>query len=63
MNGIFISHSTKDRELVEQIVELLQLGMGVEPSKIFCTSLEGTLPTGEDFKGTLRIFDGGISDL
>ena len=31
--------STKDRELVEQIVELLQLGMGVEFPKIFCTSL------------------------
>ena len=59
MNGIFISHSTKDRELVEQIVELRQLGMGVEPSKIFCTSLEGTLPTGEDF---IKIIKDNVKD-
>lgn len=49
MNGIFISHSTKNKELVERIVALLQLGMGVESSKIFCTSLNGTLPTGKNF--------------
>lgn len=54
MNGIFISHSTKDRELVEHIVELLQLGMGMEHHKIFCTSLDGTLPTGEDFIKIIR---------
>lgn len=49
MNGIFISHSTKNSALVERIVELLQSGMGIERSKIFCTSLNGTLPTGKNF--------------
>lgn len=59
MNGIFISHSTKDRKFVEQIVEFLQLGMGVELRKIFCTSLYGTLPTGEDF---IKIIKNNVKD-
>ena len=37
MKGIFISHSTKNGELVEQFVEFLKLGMGIENSRIFCT--------------------------
>ena len=49
MNGIFISHSTKNKELVERLVEFLRSGMGIENSKIFCTSINGTLPTGKDF--------------
>ena len=49
MNGIFISHSTKNKELVERQVEFLRSGMGIENSKIFCTSINGTLPTGKDF--------------
>lgn len=39
MNGIFISHSTKNKKLVEQVMELLQLGMGIGRNHIFCTSL------------------------
>ena len=49
MKGIFISHSTKNGELVEQFVEFLKLGMGIENSRIFCTSENGTLPTGRHF--------------
>lgn len=54
MKGIFISHSTKNKELVEQLVELLKLGMGVDNSKIFCTQLKGTLPTGKDFVSKIK---------
>ena len=39
----------KNKELVERLVEFLRSGMGIENSKIFCTSLNGTLPTGRDF--------------
>ena len=35
MNGIFISHSTKNKELVERLVEFLGSGMGIENSKYF----------------------------
>lgn len=54
MKGVFISHSTKNRELVEQFVEFLKLGMGVENSRIFCTSENGTLPTGRNFVEIIR---------
>lgn len=49
MSKIFISHSSKDSELVQRFVELLQLGMGCSARDIFCTSLYGTLPPGEPF--------------
>lgn len=54
MAKIFISHSTKNRELVESFLEFLQLGMGVDRSDIFCTSYHGELKTGEDFVETIR---------
>ncbi len=54
MKGIFISHCTKNKELVEQVLELLQLGMGIENRKIFCTQINGTLPTGQDFVENIR---------
>ncbi len=54
MKGVFISHSTKNRELTEQVIELLQLGMGIGRDRIFCTSLNGDLCTGEDFITTIK---------
>lgn len=54
MNGIFISHSTKNKELAEQVDELLQLGMGLGREKIFCTSFKETLPTGQDFISMIK---------
>lgn len=54
MEGIFISHSTKNRELVEHVVEFLQTGMGISRENIFCTSLNGALPTGEDFIAEIK---------
>ena len=34
VKGIFISHSTKNRQLVEQFVEFLKLGMGIDNGRI-----------------------------
>lgn len=41
-NGtIFISHSSKDKAIVEEFVdEILQLGMGIDAKRISCTSIE-----------------------
>ena len=41
-NGtIFISHSSKDKTIVEEFVdEILQLGMGIDTERISCTSIE-----------------------
>ena len=54
MKGVFISHSTENRELTKQVIELLQLGMGIGRDRIFCTSLSGDLCTGEDFITTIK---------
>lgn len=54
MNGIFISHSTQNKDLTEQMIELLQSGMGIGRERIFCTSLNGALSTGEDFVRTIK---------
>ena len=49
MEKIFISHSSKDKELVLSFVEFLRLGLNLGRDEIFCTSLSGCLPTGEGF--------------
>ena len=50
MAKIFVSHAVKDKELVEEFVDLLDVGIGIEPSDIFCSSLPGmNIPTGEGF--------------
>lgn len=49
MAKIFISHSSENKELVEMLVDFLQMGMGVNRSDIFCTSIPGNLPTGKAF--------------
>jgi hypothetical protein len=50
MPAIFISHAAKDEQLVEEFVDLLQVGIGVHPDDIFCSSLPGMgIPIGTDF--------------
>lgn len=49
---IFISHSSKDKKIIEQFVdEILQLGMGIPSDSIRCTSIEGmNIPNGEKMR-------------
>ena len=54
MAKIFISHSSKNRELIKTLVEFLQMGMGVSRGEIFCTSYPESLPTGEQFIEAIR---------
>lgn len=50
MARIFISHAVKDKEVVEVFVDLLHLGIGIQPDDIFCSSLPGmNIPTGAEF--------------
>ena len=59
MPRIFVSHAARDEPLVEEFVELLQVGVGIHPDEVFCSSLPGmNIPTGEAFinhiKGQVR---------
>lgn len=50
MARIFVSHAAKDKELVEDLVDLLHVGVGIHPDDIFCSSLPGmNIPTGTAF--------------
>ena len=47
---IFISHAVKDKDLADSLVDLLQTGMDIKSSDIFCSSLEGLgIPSGSNF--------------
>lgn len=54
MSRLFISHSSKDQEAVQQFTEFLVLGMGISRNDLFCTSQSGTLPTGQPFIEHIR---------
>lgn len=48
--SVFVSHAVKDKELAAAIVDLIEDGIGVPESEIFCSSLDGYgIPTGENF--------------
>lgn len=52
---VFISHSSKDRDLAKVLVDLLRNGIGVPKDDILCTSLPGyKLNAGEGVNETLR---------
>jgi hypothetical protein len=55
-NKIFISHSSKDKLIVEKFVnEILILSLGVDHLKIFCSSIEGLgISSGEDFRQRIK---------
>jgi hypothetical protein len=51
---IFISHSSKDKKIVEHFIELLEF-IGLSNKQIFCTSFEGYgIEYGEDFLDRIR---------
>ncbi|RFB89483.1 hypothetical protein B5K11_20555 [Rhizobium leguminosarum bv. trifolii] len=48
--SVFVSHAVKDRELAAELVGLIEEGIGVPESEIFCSSLKGYgIPTGQTF--------------
>ena len=48
---IFVSHSSKDKEIVEAFITLLTRGAGLLQDKIFCTSIDGMkIKNGEDIR-------------
>uniref|UniRef100_UPI0025973192 toll/interleukin-1 receptor domain-containing protein n=2 Tax=Bacteroidia TaxID=200643 RepID=UPI0025973192 len=49
---IFISHSSKDEAIIKLFVDdILQLGVGIKPEQIFCTSIEDMgIKNGEDIR-------------
>jgi hypothetical protein len=53
---IFISHSHKDKKLINEFVEkILMLGCGIDYPNIFCSSIDGLgIKTGEDFREHIR---------
>ena len=49
MKKIFISHSTKDVELIEKFLDFLEIAMGISREEVYCTSIAGTISTGQKF--------------
>lgn len=53
--GIFISHASADKELVDSVVDLLETGAGVPGDAIFASSVEGRdIPGGVDYRAYIR---------
>ncbi|MEO3944686.1 toll/interleukin-1 receptor domain-containing protein [Gorillibacterium sp. CAU 1737] len=50
----FFSHSERDKELTEEIIDLLQLGMNIPSQDIFCSSL-GNIPIGDEFPNAIKM--------
>ena len=52
---LFISHSSKDVQVVEALVDLFRAALPLAPEKIRCSSLDGyRLPGGADIDTHLR---------
>lgn len=54
--SIFISHSSKDKEIVNDFIDLiLQAGLSVPIDEIFCTTIDGTkIKSGEDWRNSIQ---------
>jgi len=54
--SIFISHSSKDKNVFEQFVnKILVLGCGIKDSDIFCSSIAGLgINSGENFRRLIK---------
>ncbi|MHB1418192.1 MAG: toll/interleukin-1 receptor domain-containing protein [Bacillota bacterium] len=54
--GIFISHSSLDKEIVKLFIDdILMGGLGIKITDIFCTSIEGTkIKSGEEWRTQIK---------
>jgi hypothetical protein len=52
---LFISHAVADKDLVDAVITLLEMGAGIQTEDIFCTSFdEQGIPPGADFSPYMR---------
>lgn len=52
---VFISHAAVNKELADNLVDLLETGIGIASSDVFCSSLEGMgVPGGTNFVEFIR---------
>lgn len=54
MNEMFVSFCQKDKNLVEEFLDFLQLGMGITKEQIFCTLCEDSLIVGKNYIDKIR---------
>lgn len=48
--AVFVSHAQKNRGIADKLVDLMETGIGITDSEIFCSSLEGLgIPSGLNF--------------
>lgn len=53
--SVFISHAVKNKDIADKLVDLLETGVGISDSEIFCSSLEGLgIPGGTNFVEFIR---------
>lgn len=51
---IFISHATKDKEIIEELIDLVE-SIGINSTQIFCSSFEGYgIPLGDNFLDKIK---------
>jgi hypothetical protein len=54
ISKVFISHASKDTDIVEEIIELLE-AIGLNSNQVFCSSLEGYgIGLGDNFLETIK---------
>ncbi len=46
---LFVSHACENSDIVNDLVDLLQLGAGIAHNDIFCSSIKGKIPNGAYF--------------
>ena len=52
---VFISHASTDRDLADQFVDLLVVGLGLPNAQVFCSSVTGQgVPEGQQFIGFIK---------
>ena len=51
---IFISHSSKDKEIVELFINLLTSALRIDPHDIFCTSYANSISIGDDWRNSIK---------
>jgi len=53
--AVFISHAVKNKDIADKLVDLLETGVGISDSDVFCSSLEGMgIPSGANFVSFIK---------